>query len=187
MQLAGKNVFVLAICQALLVANNSTLIAIGGLAGYALADNKSFATLTVTAWVSGTALAALPMSLLMKRVGRRLGFYLGAVLGVSGAALGALAIYLGSFWLLCVGMLACGAYNGAAQFYRFAVADAAPADFKARAISLVLVGGLIGGLIGPEVSKFSVDLFPAKFLGGYMFLLTYLAAVMVALAFLRIP
>lgn len=187
MQAAKRTVAILAASQALLFANNATLIAVAGLAGAALASDKSLATLTVTAWVLGGALATVPMSLLMQRVGRRAGFYVAAAAAVAGTLLGALAIYLGNFWLLCVAMLGFGVYNGGAQFYRFAAADAAPADFKSTAISLVLAGGLVGGLIGPEVSKLTVDMFSATYLGTYLSLLVYLALVLPILAMLRIP
>lgn len=187
MDVTKRNVIVLAACQALLFANNATLIAIAGLVGYALAADKSLATLTVTAWVAGAALATVPMSLLMKRIGRRAGFYVGIAIGVLGACLGGVAVYAGNFWLLCLAMAALGIYNGGAQFYRFAAADSAPLDFKATAISLVLAGGLVGGLVGPTVSTWTVDFFDTRFLGGYLSLLVYLAIAMVILAALRIP
>jgi MFS family permease len=187
MEPAKRTVAILAACQALLFANNATLIAVAGLAGVALASDKSLATLTVTAWVLGGALATLPMSLLMQRIGRRGGFYVAAAAGVAGAVLGALAIYLGNFWLLCFAMLGFGVYNGGAQFYRFAAADAAPPDYKSTAISLVLAGGLVGGLIGPELSKLTVDAFGARYLGTYLSLLGYFALVMLILGMLRIP
>ena len=187
MNAARKNVALLATCQALLFANNSTVIAINGLAGYALTDNKALATLPVTAWVCGGALITLPVSLLMKRFGRRAGFHLGAGLGALGALICALAVSMGNFWLLCLGTLIFGSYNGVAQYYRFAAADASPPDFKSTAISLVLAGGLVGGLIGPEVSKFTVDALQAKYMGAYLSLLVYLALVMGVLSFLSIP
>jgi len=40
--------------------------------------NKALATLPVTGWVVGGAISTLPMSLLMKRLGRRTGFTVGA-------------------------------------------------------------------------------------------------------------
>jgi len=89
---AKKNVAVLAACQALLFTNNSTAIALNGLAGYALATNKALATLPVTAWVVGGALSTLPASLLMKRIGRRAGFTVGALMGIIGAAICSLAL-----------------------------------------------------------------------------------------------
>ena len=94
-----KNVAVLAACQALLFTNNSTAIALNGLVGYALASNKALATLPVTAWVVGGALSTLPMSLLMKRIGRRAGFTVGALIGMVGALICSLALYQADFWL----------------------------------------------------------------------------------------
>jgi len=187
MEPAKRTVAILAACQALLFANNATLIAVAGLAGAALASDKSLATLTVTAWVLGGALATVPMSLLMQRVGRRAGFYVATAAAIVGTLLGALAIYLGNFWLLCAAMLGFGIYNGGAQFYRFAAADAASPDFKSTAISLVLADGLVGGLIGPELSKITVDMFSTTYLGTYLSLLVYLALVLPILAMLRIP
>src|SRR5512147_186126 len=98
MDRARKNVAVLAACQALLFTNNSTAIALNGLAGWALASNKALATLPVTGWVIGAALSTLPASLLMKRFGRRAGFTAGALIGMIGAAICSWALYLGNFW-----------------------------------------------------------------------------------------
>src|SRR3954466_10904042 len=103
MEIAKKNVAVLSACQALLCASNSTVIALNGLAGYALATNKALATLPVTGWVIGAALTTFPASMLMKAVGRRAGFTLGALIGIVGAALCSAALYAGSFWMLCLG------------------------------------------------------------------------------------
>jgi MFS family permease len=187
MEIAKKNVAILSACQALLFTNNSTVIALNGLAGYALATNKALATLPVTGWVVGAALTTFPASLLMKRVGRRAGFTLGAVIGVAGAALCAAALHAGSFWLLCLGTAVFGVYNAFAQYYRFAAADSASADFKPKAISLVLAGGLVGGIVGPETSKYTVDLLPTLYLGGYLALIGFLVLVILLLQLLEIP
>ncbi len=187
METAKKNVAVLAACQALLFTNNSTAIALNGLAGYALAANKALATLPVTAWVIGGALSTLPASLLMKRIGRRTGFTVGALTGMVGAAICCLALYLGNFWLFCFGTMVFGVYNAVAQYYRFAAADAASADFKAKAISLVLAGGLVGGILGPETSKLTVDLLATPFLGAYLSLIGFLVLVVLVVQQLDIP
>ncbi len=187
MKSSSKNVAILAAAQALLFTNNSTAIAINGLAGYALASNKALATLPVTGWVIGAAVATFPASLFMKRFGRRAGFTLGALIGMLGAAICSTAVAAGNFWLLCFGTLVFGAYNGMAQYYRFAAADAAPADFKSKAISLVLAGGLVGGLVGPEVSKHTVDMLSTRYLGAYMSLMVFLVLVLAVLQLLRIP
>ena len=169
MQKDKKNVALLSACQALLMTNNSILLATNALAGYALATDKAFATLPVTAYIVGAALTTMPASLLMRRLGRRAGFALGAVFGIVGALICAYAAFAHDFWLLCAGALVLGIYNATGQYYRFAAADSASIDFKSKAISLVLAGGIAGGILGPETSKISKDLFAqAVFAGSYL-------------------
>src|SRR3982751_4058815 len=175
-----RNVALLASCQAMLFINNSTLIAINGLAGLALAPHPALATLTVTCWVLGGALATMPASLHMKRVGRQAGLMSGTAWGIAGALICGLAIYLQNFWMLCLGTLVWGVYNAYGQYYRFAAASTP--EFRPKAISLVLAGGLVGGILGPTLSRWTVDLLPQKFMGAYLVLI--LAAV-VAVALLR--
>ena len=187
MDATKKNVSLLAALQALLFTNNSTVIALNGLAGYALASNKAFATLPVTGWVVGAALSTVPASMLMRRFGRRAGFTVGAVTGILGALICSLALWLSSFWLLCCGTIVFGVYNAFGQYYRFAAADASKADFKARAISLVLAGGLVGGIVGPQFSQRTVDLFTTQYMGAYLSLIFFLVIVIVLLRWLDIP
>jgi MFS family permease len=182
-----KNVALLAACQALLLTNNSTLIALNGLAGHALAPHKGLATAPVTGWVVGAAVTTFFASLLMKRIGRRAGFTLGASVGILGALVCAAALAAGNFWLFCAGTTVFGVYNAFGQYYRFAAADAATGDFKARAISYVLAGGLVGGIIGPTLSRFTVDLAPTAYLGAYLALIGFLVLAIVLLRFLEIP
>src|SRR5688500_4220941 len=115
----GRNIGVLAACQALLFTNNSTLIAINGLAGLSLAPYAALATLPVTCWVLGGAIATMPASMHMKRVGRQRGLTVGTLFGIAGALVCAAAIAWGSFWLLCFGTLVWGTYNAYGQYYRF--------------------------------------------------------------------
>jgi MFS family permease len=182
-----RNVGLLAACQALLFTNNSTLIAINGLAGLALAPYTALATLPVTCWILGGAIGTMPASLHMKRVGRQRGLTSGTFWGVVGALICAGAIWLQSFWLLCFGTLVWGVYNAYGQYYRFAAADVAPADFKATAISLVLAGGLVGGILGPTGSRWTIDLLTPKFMGAYLALIGVALLTMLLLRFVRIP
>jgi predicted MFS family arabinose efflux permease len=92
-----------------------------------------------------------------------------------------------SFWLLCFGTLVWGVYNAYGQYYRFAAADMASGDFKATAISLVLAGGLVGGILGPSISRFTVDLLGTKFMGAYLSLMVFALVAMVLLRFIDIP
>src|SRR5882672_83003 len=182
-----RNVGLLAACQAMLLTNNSTLIAINGLAGLALAPYAALATLPVTAWVLGGALGTMPASLHMKRVGRQAGLTSGTLWAVVGALLCAAAISLQNFWLLCCGALVLGVYNAYGQYYRFAAADAATPEYRPTAISLVLAGGLAGGIVGPTLSRWTVDLGDKKFMDAYLVLIAFAIATMVLLRFIRIP
>ena len=171
----------------MLFTNNSTLIAINGLAGLALAPYKALATLPVTCWILGGAMATMLASLHMKRVGRQAGLTSGTIWGVVGALLCAGAIMLQNFWLLCFGTLVWGVYNAYGQYYRFAAADVATPEYRPTAISLVLAGGLVGGILGPTLSRWTVDLFSKQFLGAYLVLIGFAIATMVLLRFIRIP
>ena len=182
-----RNVGLLAACQAMLFTNNATLIAINGLAGLALAPYAALATLPVTCWVLGGALGTMPASLHMKRVGRQRGLSWGTLWGVVGALIAAAAIWLQSFWLLCFATLVWGVYNAYGQYYRFAAADVSSPDFRSTAISLVLAGGLVGGLLGPALSRWTVDLAGPRFMGAYLALIAFALATMVLLRFIRIP
>src|SRR3981189_1200881 len=141
----GRNVGLLAACQAMLFTNNTTLVAINGLAGLALTPVKALATLPVTCWILGGAIATLPASPHMKRVGRQRGLTLGVFWGIAGALLCGGAMWLQSFWLLCLGTLVWGVFNAYGQYYRFAAADAASPEDPPTAIFMGLVGGLVVG------------------------------------------
>ncbi len=185
---AKKNVAILAACQALIFSIQSLLISIGALVGFALAEDKAWATLPVAATVLGTAVSTIPASLLMGRVGRRVGFMFGAALGVVGASMATYAVYVGSFWLVCGGTMLLGMASGFAQYYRFAAADVAAESFKNRAISLVMAGGVVAGFIGPQVARLSKDVVPGvTFMGSYGTVIGLALLAFFALMLLDIP
>ena len=174
-----RNVFLLACCQALLLTNAAGLITMNGLVGYSLVDTKAIATLGATTYVLGSAIATMPMSLWMARVGRRRGFMAGALINIGGCALAVVALWLRSFALYCLATAVIGIYNAVGLQYRFAAAEVASKADRARAISLVLAGGIVGGFAGPAITRYGKDLFAAPFLGSF----TLLAVVaLVALA-----
>ena len=186
-RVANVNVGLLAACQAMLFTNNATLIAINGLAGLALAPNASLATLPVTCWVIGGAIATMSASQYMKRVGRKSGLIRGASIGVLGALICAAAVWQASFWLLCFGAVIFGTFNAFGQYYRFVAAEVAAPDFRATAVSLVLAGGLVGGILGPTTSRITVDLIGPKFTGAYLALIVFVLVTIALLSRIRIP
>lgn len=188
MEKQHRNVLVLSACQATLQTGGVTMIMITGLAGFALAPNTAFATVPLTCYVVGSALTTFPASMLMKSVGRRAGFQTGTAVGVAGAALCGLAIYLANFWALCFGMMVMGCYTAFGKFYRFAAADAADPGFRAKAISLTLAGGIVGGFVAPEMAKRTKDLFADHvFLGSYLSLMAVCMVAALLLTQLDIP
>jgi MFS family permease len=179
----------LALLQALLLTNNATLIAINGLAGLQLADNKLLATLPVTGYVLGGAFWAMPAAAFMRRFGRRAGYTVGSLVAMGGALLGWYALTIGSLWLLCLATFICGLYNAFGASLRFAAADVADAyrpDFRTRAISLVITGGIAGGIIGPTLSTWSRTMLEAQFSGTYLTLVGFAVASMLLAQLLRL-
>lgn len=182
-----RNILLLAASQALLLCNGVTLIAVNGLAGVRLAPTPMLATLTVTGYVLGTALTTFPASYFMRRYGRRSGFMFGALLGITGGLVSSLAVTIGSFWLLCFGTLLAGTYNAFGQQYRFAAADMVGADWKAKAISFTLAGGILGGFIGPAAGALTRDLWPTQYAATYATLSLFALISLAITSRLRIP
>jgi len=184
---ARRAVTLLATAQALLLTNGVLLVAVNGLAGYALASEKRFATLPIVAYVLGSALTTLPASHFMRARGRRAGFLLGATAGMLGGALGALAMAMQSFVLLLAATFCSGIYQAFGQYLRFAAAEVAPADFKSRAISLTLAGGIVGGFLGPWIGRQTLDLTATRFLASYASLIGLAFLSLLIAASLRFP
>ena len=167
---ARRNVAVLAACQALFHCTQTMAIATTPLAAYAmLGADKSLATFPIFITHVALMLTTLPAALLMGRIGRKPGFTLGATSGIFGGLVSCIAIFQQSFWLLCLGGVLQGAAAAFAWHYRFAATDVADQAFKAKAISLVMAGGVVAGLIGPQTAKWAVGLFnPVLFAGVYL-------------------
>ena len=135
----------------------------------------------------GTAMTTVPASLWMARAGRRAGFVAGACLGALGGTLAALGVYSGSLAMLCLGTLLVGAYQGFAQFYRFAASEAADDSFRPRAIAFVLAGGIIAALLGPALGRFGGPLLQPAYTGSFLILAVVALLAAGVLLGLRIP
>jgi MFS family permease len=183
-----RDVGLLSACFALTITGQVILVAVTALVGHQLADDKSLATLPAALLWLGTASATIPASFLMRRIGRRLGFMFGAVIGMLGASIAALSVYFESFEQLCLGVMLVGAYNGFNFYFRFAAPEVAPEAYRSRAISFVLAGGVAAAILGPELAKASRDLLaPYTYMGGYLTIACLALAVFVMVAFVDIP
>lgn len=164
------------------------MISSGALVGLLIAQDKSLATLPVTATVTGTALATIPAAMIMRRIGRKFGFILGASVGVVGAAIASYALTQGDFWLFSAGVFLVGMFAAFGQQYRFAAVDVATKEFRNKAVSYVMAGGLIAGFIGPQIASFTKDLYPEfVFLGPYLALIVLCGLSIILLSFAKIP
>ncbi len=173
---ARRNVAVLVAAQAILGSQITMVFVIGGLAGQMLAPNPCLATLPISMVVFGSMSTAPWLSPFMQRHGRVPGFFLGAVGGIVGSAIAALAVSIGSFGLLLLGSYLTGTYMSAQGFYRFAATDTASDSFRPKAISWVMAGGLISALVGPQLVKVTEGFTAVPFVG------TYLTAAVISLA-----
>ncbi len=185
---ARRNVLVLATAGALGGSAAPINFATASLAAFQLLENKSFATVPLTAFVVGTACGTVPAALLMRRIGRRPGFIAGMMVSTLGSCLSASSMVVSQFLLLCVGTFLVGFGAAFVQQFRFAATDTASAGFRPRAISLVLAGGIVAAVLGPQTVLHTADLFAAApFAGAFLgaAALTLLAAL--ALCFLDIP
>lgn len=188
MQRDHKNVLVLGTCQMLFGTGRGLFIVTAPAVALGIAPHLALATLPSGLIVVGNALAAMPASLFMRRFGRKAGFLCGTLLAaISGAACAAAVIYE-NFWLLALGGLLFGFFAGFAQLYRFAVADAASEQFRAKAISLVLAGGVFAGLAGPNLANWGKDLLANHlFAGAFLFMIGTALLAAIILLFLNIP
>jgi MFS family permease len=183
-----KTVLLLAGCQALAMTSMSVLATTSAIIGNMLASDKALSTLPAALQMTGMMSATIPAALLMARIGRRGGFWTGAAIGATGGVVAGLAVWAASFPLFCCGTLLIGGSNGFAQQYRFAAAELADEGFRARAISLVLAGGVVSGVFGPEAAKWSRDLFaPVLFAGCFAIIVLLQIGAAALLSFVRLP
>lgn len=170
-----RNVLRLAAAQALAGANSVVVYATGAIVGDTLAPSKALATLPISIFVVGMAVSTLPAGFIAQRHGRRAAFLTGTGCGVLVGLLAALAVMLGSFWLFCAATFFGGAYAAVVLSFRFAAADCAPPERRARALSAVMAGGVLAGVVGPQLVTYTMNLWRP-----YMFAVTFLAQAAVA-------
>ncbi len=154
---AKRNVAVLVAAQAFMGSQMPMVFVVGGLAGQQLSPFICLATLPISLIVFGSMTTAPWLSTVMQRFGRRVGFSVGVLGGMLGALIGAYALWIGNFWLFLAGSYLTGIYMSAQGFYRFAAADAAPADYRPKAISYVMAGGLAAAVIGPQLATYLAE------------------------------
>jgi MFS family permease len=187
MRRMNRHLLMLALCQGLFLTNNVTFIAINGLVGLSLAPAGWMATLPITAYVLGSAVAALPVARVQMRWGRRRSFQAGLVVAMLACAMAAWAVASRSFWLLLAATVTAGFYAANAALYRFAGPELAAPSYKERAISLVLAGGIVGGVFGPTLASLTRGALEVPFAGAYLALIGVAALALVVVSCIDFP
>jgi MFS family permease len=170
------NVVRLAAAQALTGANSAVIFATGSIVGATLAPNVSLATVPLSMYVLGLAAGTLPTGAISRACGRRAAFIIGTGCGVLTGLIGAFAILHGVFWLFCCATFLGGLYGAVAQSYRFAAADGASAAYRPRAVSWVMAGGVLAGVLGPQLVQWTMDVW-----SPYLFAFSFVVQAAVAL------
>ncbi|TSE32857.1 MFS transporter [Tepidimonas taiwanensis] len=183
----NRNLWLLAIAQGLFLTNNVVFIAINGLVGLRLAPAGWMATLPVMGYVVGGALSTGLVARSQARWGRQVAFQIGLAVAFGSALLAALALAIGQFWLLVAATVIAGYYSANGQLYRFAAGELAAPAFREKAVSLVLAGGLIGAVAGPNLANHTRDLLDVPFLGAYLALAGVALVSMGVMAGIRFP
>lgn len=163
-----RNVLLLASTQTLFQTVSVMVMTLSGLVGLQLATDKRLATLPIAMMAVAIAATIIPASLLMQRFGRKAGFLLGTALGCMAGLTAAAAIGMHSFALFVFAHMLVGCYQGFAQYYRFAAADIASVDFKSRAISWVIAGGVVAALAGPNIARVTQGMGSVPFMAAYL-------------------
>lgn len=183
----NRHLWLLAICQGLFLTNNVTFIAINGLVGFSLAPLGWMATLPVMGYVVGGAFSTGLVAKTQHRFGRKTSFQMGLWVACLSALLCAYAAWSQNFWLLCSATLVAGYYNANANLYRFAAAELATVGYKEKAVSMVMAGGLIGAVAGPNLAALTRGLTVVPFMGAYLALAGVALLSMVVLACITFP
>ena len=145
-----RNIAILLVAQMVAITATISLVTLGGIVGRDLAPTPALSTLPLSLFVVGTAVATVPASWLMARVGRARGFASGAALGLIGAVVSIAAMTMASFVLFCLGGVLVGFAAAFSQQYRFAAAESVPDAHAAQAVSVILLGSIAGAMLGPE-------------------------------------
>ena len=169
-RLFNKNIVLLAICQGLYLTNNVTFLAVNGLVGFTLTPIPWIATLPLMAYVFGAALSTIIVAKVQTKYGRKKSFQFALFVAAVAALICAFAAYSKSFPLLIIGTAVAGYYSANGLLYRFVAPELTHPSLREKAVSIVLAGGLIGGVLGPNLSSWSKNIFDTQFMGAYLIL-----------------
>lgn len=163
-----RNVWLLTAAQALTLTVNSVIVFVGGIVGAQLAPKEELSTLPVALGVVGTALSTVPVTLFMRKIGRKRAFTLMLLFSMGIAGLAAYMLSIGSFYGFCASTLMFGITNAGVMQFRFAAIESVTPSDIPKAASFVLLGGIVAAFLGPELAVRAKDLLSAEFSGSFL-------------------
>jgi MFS family permease len=184
MKILPRNVWLLTIAQSLMMSVSSLVVFAGALIGTKISPVAEMATLPVATMIIGTAATVVPITLLMRKIGRRKSFILILIFSIAIAFFAAYTVYIQAFYLFCLSTFLFGVTNACVMQFRFAAMESVSTEMIPSAASSVLLGGIAAAFIGPETAVFGKDLFSTEFLGSFILLaVLFLLALLVLLGF----
>ena len=176
----NRNLIVLTLSQIFSFTAAPVTVFLSGIIGSQISPLKSLSTLPMSISVVGIAIGAIFASKLMSITGRKIGFIVASIGNTLVSILAAYSILIQSFSIYCVANFFLGMGMAFTHQYRFAAAESVSKDKVPRAISIILLGGIVSAFIGPSVANFSKDLFSNHmYIGSYLSLaaLTFLPTI----------
>jgi MFS family permease len=166
------------LAYSLMMAGTALVVLIAGIIGVDFAPEPGLATLPVALAIIGVAGSTLPTGWCLVRWGRRRVFVAYGVLAIAAALFSAWSLVQDSFPAYCAGAFMLGWAAAAGHQYRFAALEQVPAELAPKATSVLLLGGIIGAFIGPEIAVRGRSLVETPYAGSYLLLAcAYLAGV----------
>lgn len=170
---------------ALMMGGMALTVLIAGIISTEIAPAPGLATLPIALVIVGLAAATLPTGRLQVRFGRRTVFLAYGLLAIFAAFLSAWSLYHASFVVYCISTFTMGWATAAGHQYRFAALELVPPEKAAKATSVLLLGGILGAFVGPEMAVRGRYLLETEYTGSYMLLAAGYAAAMCIVSFYR--
>ena len=164
----NRNLFILSIGQIFSFTSPVVSVLLSGIIGAGMTNINYLATLPTALMIVGTAVGSLFASKIMKMKGRKFGFSLASIINSFFSLFCAYAVLINSFNLFCIGNLAIGLSVAFAQQYRFAATESVETSNIPKAISLILLLGIVASLLGANIVSVTKDFYITTYVGSYI-------------------
>ena len=172
----NRNLFLLILSQVFGFTAATVTVFISGIIGSDLSSIKTLSTLPPSIYVVGTAAATIFAAKIMSIIGRRLGFIFASVAGSISCLIGAYAIMIESFFIFCFAKFILGATMAFTHQYRFAAAESVEKEKAPKAISSLLLAGIVAAFLGIGLANYTKN-----FVSDYLYVGSYLTLAVLTL------